>query len=88
MATAYVLRRMDDKKFELFFYEIGVAEDFRRQGVGKSLIEELKKVAREKRIGEMFVITNKSNVSAMKLYESTGGTPSAKADDVVFSYNL
>lgn len=88
MISAYVLPRMDDKKAEMFFYEIGVQKNFRQQGIGKALISELKKITIEKGIHEMFVLTNRSNTAAMKLYESTGGIPSEEIDEVMFTYTV
>jgi len=88
MISAYKLQRMDDKKSELFFYEIGVVKDFRQKGVGKALIEELKKTAKEMNVTEMFVLTNKSNIPAMKLYTSTGGIVAKETDEVMFEYKL
>ena len=57
----------------MFFYEIEVLEEYRNQSVGKALIEELKKMCERKNILKMFVLTNESNLAAMKLYESAGG---------------
>ncbi len=88
MVSAYRLQRMEDRKAELFFYEIGVAEQFRRMGVARDLVKELKEIAREIGADEMFVLTNCSNLPAMKLYESTGGTPSVETDEVMFTYKL
>lgn len=79
---------MDDKKAEMFFYEIGVHKDFRQQGIGKALIGELKKITKEMAINEIFVLTNHSNTAAMRLYESTGGVLSEETDEVMFTYNL
>ena len=88
MISAYKLQRMDDKESEMFFYEIGVSKQFRQKGIGKALIEELKRIAKELGINEMFVLTNRSNLPAMKLYESTGGVVSKETDEVMFEYKL
>jgi aminoglycoside 3-N-acetyltransferase I len=88
MVSAYRLQRMDDRRAELFFYEIGVAQQFRRHGVARALIEELKQIAQAMGVDEMFVLTNHSNTAAMNLYQSTGGTPSAENDEVMFTYTL
>jgi ribosomal protein S18 acetylase RimI-like enzyme len=88
MVSAYRLQRMDDKKAELFFYEIGVKKEFRRKGIGRALIEELKKISKVMGGEEMFVLTNKSNIPAMNLYKTTGGKSSKKADDIMFSYKI
>ena len=88
MITAYRLERMDRKKAEMFFYEIGVTKNRRRQGVGRALVMELLQIGKEMEVTEIFVFTNKSNIPAMTLYESTGGKSSKRADDAMFTYNL
>ena len=88
MASAYRLQRMDTRKAELFFYEIGVCAQFRRMGAARALIERLKEIGRQMGADEMFVLTNRSNLAAMNLYESTGGQPSPETDEVMFSYKL
>jgi len=85
LALAYELERVDRNRNMLFFYEIGVDAKYRRKGIGTALIAELKKVCRKKKLLEMFVITNASNLPAMKLYQSTGGKRE-DLDDVVFVY--
>ena len=88
MVSAYRLQRMDSKKSEMFFYEIGVVKNFRQRGVGKSLIEELKRICTNMNVNEMFVLTNQLNIPAMKLYEATGGIPSKENDEVMFTYKF
>ncbi len=88
MISAYVLPRMDSKKSELFFYEIGVNKNYRGKGVARALIEKLKEIAKEEGIKEMFVLTNRSNTPAMNLYKSTGGVEEESKDEVMFTYNL
>lgn len=88
MISAYKLQRMDDRESEMFFYEIGVNKDFRRLGVARALIEELKRITKMMGVSGMFVLTNRSNLPAMKLYESTGGVESEEKDEVMFSYKI
>lgn len=59
----------------MFLYEIDVKAEYRRQTVGKQLVEALISLCREKGIAEMFVIASRMNHAAMRLYESTGGIP-------------
>lgn len=82
--TAYEMKMFKRETTEMFLYEIEVAEDFRQKGIGKSLIEFLKKICAEKGIVEMFVGTEKENSAARKLYSSTGGE--ADEDSVWFNY--
>jgi ribosomal protein S18 acetylase RimI-like enzyme len=73
------LRRLDGPARQMFLYEIGVAPEYQRRGVGAALIRALEQICRDRGFAEMFVFTNRSNVAAMRLYESTGGR--VEADD-------
>lgn len=84
-ALAYILHRIDRKDAMMFLYEIGVLAEYRQRGIGKSLINELKRICREKDLVEMFVLSNESNRPAMKLYESTGAERE-NIDDILMVY--
>ena len=83
---AYLLDRVDRDQHMMFFYEIGVAESQRRQGVGKRLIGELKSICREADVMKMWVPTGRSNVAATRLYTSTGAVPLPSGDEVTYAY--
>jgi GNAT superfamily N-acetyltransferase len=82
---AYLLDDIRRDRGKLFLYSIDVFESHRNEGVGTQLIGALKQVAEEHSCNEIFVITNKNNVAAVKLYEKTGGS-AEHDDDVVFVY--
>ncbi len=82
---AYELERVDSQPPMMFFYEVEVSESHRRQGIGAALIEALRGICRERRIGKMFVITNRENVAARALYHQTGGREEYD-DGVLFVY--
>ena len=84
--TAYEMKMFKRETIEMFLYEIEVAEDFQRRGIGKALIEFLKNICAEKEIVEMFVGTEKENFAARRLYSSTGGE--ADEDSVWFNYKF
>ncbi|HUT75754.1 MAG TPA: GNAT family N-acetyltransferase [Armatimonadota bacterium] len=69
-----------------FFYEVAVAEHHRRHGIGRALVEELKRLARADACGKVFVPTSRSNEAAMALYRSCGGEEGA-ADATAFWWN-
>jgi len=71
--TAHRLQRFDSRKAEVLLYEIGVHEDHRRKGIGKALIEAVKQWAKEVGADEVWVLTEKDNIPAMKMYQSAGG---------------
>jgi ribosomal protein S18 acetylase RimI-like enzyme len=65
-----------DKGTEMFLYELGVGEPYRRQGVGSALVEALKELAREKGCYGMWVLCDDDNAAAVKTYRKVGGSPS------------
>jgi ribosomal protein S18 acetylase RimI-like enzyme len=76
-----------DKRPELFLNEIGVVDEARRRGVARALIEELKRLGRERGCGTMWVLTDEDNVAAMALYRTTGGRLDG-TPHVMFEYEL
>jgi ribosomal protein S18 acetylase RimI-like enzyme len=68
-------------------YEIGVVDDHRREGVGRTLLDAVRALAIERGVPEGFVLTNESNAAAMALYEAAGGTrPSLDVAEWDFDY--
>lgn len=72
---------------EMWINEVGVAPSHHKRGIGKSMLEVLRKHARSLGCKEAWVLTNRSNRPAMKLYKSAGGTQDA-SDEVMFSFDL
>lgn len=81
------LRRLDGPEKQMFLYEIGVAPEYQRRGVATALIRALEQLCRDRGFAEMFVFTNRSNVPAMRLYESTGGQVEAD-DEQMFTWTF
>lgn len=79
LAYGHVLRLLDADS--LLLYSIGVAGAHRRKGAGRAMIEALKRYCQARALFEMWVLTNRSNGPAMRLYASAGGYQ--EADDVV-----
>ena len=73
-----------DKEPCLWINEVGVAPNYRKQGIAKSLIHALLKTGRECGCDGAWVLTEKSNPIAMQLYASTGAVG---VDQVMFSYD-
>ncbi|MBN2380611.1 GNAT family N-acetyltransferase [candidate division WOR-3 bacterium] len=84
-AYAYELDRIEREEPMMFFYSIDVLPEYRRQGVGKRLISELKRICAERNVSKMYVLTDEANAAAMKLYQSTGGKR-APPDSALFVY--
>ena len=58
-----------DKGTEMFLYELGVDERFRRRGIARALLRELAAVARERGCYGMFVLTDDWNDAALATYD-------------------
>jgi ribosomal protein S18 acetylase RimI-like enzyme len=76
-----------DKRSELFLNEIAVIDGARRRGMARALIEELKRVGRERGCASIWVLTDEENVAAVALYKSTGGRWDGEPQ-VMFEYDL
>ena len=70
---AYELIRRHGDESMIFVYELGVDERHRRRGIASALMRELEQEARARNIREGFVLTERENEPAMRLYESVGG---------------
>jgi ribosomal protein S18 acetylase RimI-like enzyme len=66
-----------DKPAELWINEVAVAPTHRRRGLGKAVIRALLEVGRAHNCKVAWVLTDRSNVAAMALYSSVGGTEGA-----------
>jgi ribosomal protein S18 acetylase RimI-like enzyme len=61
-----------DKGTEMFLYELAVDGPFRRQGIGRSLVECLAALARDAGCYGMWVVTDHDNEAARATYDGTG----------------
>lgn len=86
-AYGFELQRFDGKNSMMYIHEIGVLPEYRRQGIGKAIINELIEICKEKDFMKMFLITMESNIPAVTLYERTGGKVNAK-DYIVYDYEM
>jgi ribosomal protein S18 acetylase RimI-like enzyme len=66
-----------DKRPELWINEVALAPTHRRRGLGRALLRALFAVGRDHRCSVAWVLTDRSNVAAMALYESVGGIEGA-----------
>jgi ribosomal protein S18 acetylase RimI-like enzyme len=64
-----------DKGTEMFLYELAVDGPFRRQGIGRSLVERLAALARDAGCYGMWVVTDHDNEPARATYDGTGAIP-------------
>jgi ribosomal protein S18 acetylase RimI-like enzyme len=59
-----------DKGTEMFLYELGVDDRFRRRGIGKALVAALADLARDRGCYGMWVLTDSDNSAAVRTYEA------------------
>lgn len=72
---------------ELFVNEVGVAPSHRGRGLGKAVVTALLQHARELGCGEAWVLTDRANTAAMRLYAACGAVD-APTDHVMFEFDL
>jgi aminoglycoside 3-N-acetyltransferase I len=70
--AAYVLQKFEQERREIYIYDLAVAEQHRRKGIATKLINELRRIARERGAYVIFVQADKTDDAAIKLYESLG----------------
>jgi aminoglycoside 6'-N-acetyltransferase I len=76
----------DKPRPELWINEIGVAASHRRRGLGKGLLRSLLAVAQGMGCAEAWVLTDRTNTAAMRLYSAIGSTE--PTDHVMFTFRL
>jgi len=85
-ASAVHYAHPDKPSPELWINEIGVAPTHQGRGIGKALIAAVLNVARTLGCTDAWVLTDRDNERAMRLYESSGGI--ATHDHVMFTFRL
>lgn len=83
-AYGYVLVRPDGLR-DFYLHAIDIMEKYQGHGYGTELMNYIN--AHSKSIGcrKLFLITNKSNISACRCYEKAGAISTA-TDDIVYAY--
>lgn len=71
----------------VYLYDIEVAPDHRRHGVGTSLVEALIEICRSERVDSIWVGSASDNVAACMLWDRTGATKGSERY-VEFTYEL
>ena len=62
-----------DKPPQLWINEVGVSPAHRGRGIARQLLERLLRLATELQCSEAWVLTDRENIAAQRLYESVGG---------------
>jgi aminoglycoside 6'-N-acetyltransferase I len=86
-ASAVLYVHPDKPRPELWINEVGVAPTHHRRGIARELLDALLEVGRAADCSEAWVLTDRSNEAAMRLYASVGGQE-APSDQVMFTFFL
>jgi len=78
--TAYELEMYTEAATELFIYEVGVAAEHRRQGVGRALIDFARKLCISRSLSALYVPAMADDTRAVAFYQATG----LKREDVAW----
>ena len=85
-AFGYILLKPDWRK--IFYLDaIDIMPEYQGKGYGTGLISFARDYAKSIECNKMYLITNKSNISACKCYEKAGGRNKAD-DEIVYVYNF
>ena len=77
-----------DKRYpEMWINEVQVASTHRRKGIARALLDQILHRARELQCTEAWVLTDRDNVPATRLYSATGGTGTADGA-LMFTFDL
>jgi ribosomal protein S18 acetylase RimI-like enzyme len=75
-----------DKGTEMFLYELGVSEPFRRRRIGTALVMSLRQLAIDRGCYGMWVLTDIDNVAALATYDRARATE--RSSHVMVSWDL
>jgi len=76
-----------DKPAELWLNELGVSPAHQNHGVGRQLVEAALNLGRELRCVNAWVLTDRANGAAMRVYRAAGGVE-ASTPPVMFEFDL
>lgn len=70
--AAYELRKFERERSEFYVYDLAVAKSHRRRGIATALIDELKRVAKERGAYVIFIQADHGDDPAIALYTKLG----------------
>ena len=83
-AFGYVLVKPDGIK-DFYLHAIDIMKEYQNHGYGTELVKYIHSHSKSIGCRKMFLITNKSNISACRCYEKAGGINAAD-DEIVYAY--
>lgn len=70
--AAYELKKFEQKRSEIYIYDLAVEEAYRRRGVAKELLRHITEYAVKINAHAVFVQADRDDMPAISLYESCG----------------
>ncbi len=70
--AAYVLKKFEQERSEIYVYDLAVDQDFRRQGIATALLKQLQLEASKVGAHVIFIRADQGDEPAIALYESLG----------------
>ena len=86
-AFGYVLLKPEGGSKQFYLHAIDVMLEYQGKGIGTGLVSFICDYVKSIDCYKMFLITNRSNISACKCYEKAGGINKAD-DEVVYVYDF
>ena len=74
--TAHTLPMTTSERAEVFLFDIAVAPEQQRRGIGRRLVEALRREAGRWGISTVFVLADDEDSEALSFYAALGGRPS------------
>ena len=89
-AYGYALQRLNTEKKMLYIHEVGIMEEYQRQGIGTLLMDRLKADCKAENFCKIFLICDQKNTGANALYRKTGGETSVESqgNDTVYWWQI
>ena len=84
----YALRQPHLRRPQFLLYEIDVAVEHRRRGVGRALVDAFADEARRRDAEVIWVLTHRSTAAAVALYRACGFAPDEEPDTAMMELAL
>ena len=81
--AAYVLKKFEQERSEIYIYDLAVREDCRRRGVATGLINKTREIAKDIGAWVVYVQADAGDDPAIKLYESLGTREDVHHFDII-----
>lgn len=81
--AAYVLKKFEQERSEIYIYDLGVREDYRRLGIATGLINKVRDIAKEIGAWVVYVQADAGDEPAIKLYGSLGTREDVHHFDII-----